>query len=171
MSVLTILVRAAEPADAAGLAVVHKAAWLEAYRGILPGRTLARMVEKRGPENFARAVGRGEGYLVLVVGKVLAGYASFGMSRHGDGRPCGEIYELYLLPAYQGLGFGTRLFTAARKRLADAGLARLIVWALADNERAATFYQRQGGVLGPLVADRYEDRFVNRRAFLWNNER
>lgn len=33
----------------------------------------------------------------------------------------GEIFEIYLLPEYQGLGFGRRLFNAARQELAAHG--------------------------------------------------
>jgi ribosomal protein S18 acetylase RimI-like enzyme len=55
------------------------------------------------------------------------------------------IDELYLLPEYQGLGFGKRLFRAVRNDLADRDMNRVVVWALADNERACAFYQRLGG--------------------------
>ena len=57
----------------------------------------------------------------------------------------GEIYELYLAPIYQGLGFGERLFETCRFRLDKARLDGLIVWALNENEAAIDFYVRRGG--------------------------
>ncbi len=57
----------------------------------------------------------------------------------------GEIFELYLAPECQGCGFGRRMFEAARKDLAGHGLSTVVVWALADNERAVGFYRRLGG--------------------------
>ena len=57
----------------------------------------------------------------------------------------GEIFELYLAPEYQGLGFGERLFRAGRRDLADNGLDTMLVWTLSDNQRAIDFYRRLGG--------------------------
>jgi ribosomal protein S18 acetylase RimI-like enzyme len=44
-------------------------------------------------------------------------------------------------PEFQGLGFGRRLFTAARRDLAQNALKSLIVWVLSDNEKAVEFYR------------------------------
>ncbi|OYX11888.1 MAG: GNAT family N-acetyltransferase, partial [Rhizobiales bacterium 32-66-8] len=44
-----IEIRRAKPQDASAIAGVHDAAWLTAYRGIIPGLELERMVERRGP--------------------------------------------------------------------------------------------------------------------------
>jgi GNAT superfamily N-acetyltransferase len=50
-----------------------------------------------------------------------------------------------LSPVYQGIGIGEHLFEACRAILDGLGLERLIVWALAENERARAFYERCGG--------------------------
>jgi ribosomal protein S18 acetylase RimI-like enzyme len=42
------------------------------------------------------------------------------------------------------MGFGSRLFRAARRDLADNGLHSVLVWALSDNQRAIDFYRRLG---------------------------
>ncbi len=52
-----------------------------------------------------------------------------------------KVYELHLRPEFQGLGFGRRLFSAARKDLMQSGLKSLVVWALSDNEPAMEFYR------------------------------
>jgi ribosomal protein S18 acetylase RimI-like enzyme len=56
-----------------------------------------------------------------------------------------EIQELYLAPEYQGIGLGGRLFAAALKRIGGRGYSRVLVRALADNDRAIGFYRRRGG--------------------------
>ena len=56
-----------------------------------------------------------------------------------------KLQELYLRPEYQGIGLGTRLFAAALRRVKARGYARVLVRALADNDRANHFYERRGG--------------------------
>jgi ribosomal protein S18 acetylase RimI-like enzyme len=167
MGALVITIRPAEWGDAAGIAAVHDAAWLEAYRGIIPGAHLQRMVEKRGPRWWQRSINARHAILVLQVGGTIAGYVTYGAHRRVGFPPRGEIFELYVEPTHQGLGFGTRLFKSAREHLARNGFNRLVVWALAENDRARGFYERLGGRAGARQRDRYGDRTVERVAFVW----
>ena len=79
----------------------------------------------------------------------------------------GEIFELYLLPEYQGLGFGRRMFDAARRDLTGNRLSGLIVWALADNERACGFYEHLGGIQVREMEERFGSETRQRFAFGW----
>ena len=119
---------------------MHDDAWREAYRGIIPGRELERMVQRRGPAWWSTIIERGGRVAVLEFDDGIRGYVSYGRNRLAVSPYRGEIFELYLLPEYQGLGFGRRMFDAARRDLAGNRLSGLIVWALADNERACGFY-------------------------------
>jgi ribosomal protein S18 acetylase RimI-like enzyme len=141
--------------DEVGLAEVHREAWRYAYAGIIPGLTLERMIARRGPRWWGRMHAKGFRALVLDCDGELVGYATLGRSRSPEPPGCGEIYELYVRPEFQGCGLGRRLFAEARRQLARAGLRRLVVWALADNEIACRFYRAMGG----LEAGRAEDRF------------
>lgn len=147
MASLTVDIRSAESRDTSGVAAVHDAAWQLSYSGIIPALHLARMVQRRGPKWWAEAIARARGgIMVLEVGDTIAGYATMGSARRiGQHSFDGEIYELYLRPEYQGLGFGTRLFKAARDRLIANGRPRTLVWALAANEPALAFYRARGG--------------------------
>ena len=167
MSTRTIRIRVAEPADAAGVADVHDAAWMEAYRGIIPGAHLERMVQRRGQGWWANALSRGSRIAVLDFDDSIAGYASYGRNRAVSLPYRGEIFELYLKPEYQGLGFGHRLFTAAQKDLANHGLNSVIVWSLADNERAIAFYERLGGTMVGRAHETFGDVSRERLAFGW----
>lgn len=145
MKELVISIRRARPEDAVAVAEVFSAAWREAYAGIIPGVALEQMLARRGPRWWRSTIGRSRPLVVLEVAETVAGYIAYGRCRDRSLPADGEIDELYLRPEYQGLGFGRRMFKAVRNELADRGLTRLAVWALADNDRACGFYRRLGG--------------------------
>ena len=167
MTIRTIRIRVAETTDAAAVAAVHDAAWMEAYRGIIPGAHLERMVQRRGSAWWANAIARSGRIAVLDVGDGIAGYASYGRNRAASLPYRGEIFELYLAPEYQGLGFGRRLFSAAQRALANHGLTSFVVWSLADNERAVSFYGKLGGLLVGRAHESFGDVTRERLAFGW----
>ena len=139
-----IRVRKGTQRDAALLADLFREAWELAYRGVIPHLHLESMIRRRDKRWWQNATKGSDGLLVLEVAGKLAGYVTFGRAR-GRGKVQGEIYELYLAPVYQGLGFGEHLFEAARHALDERRLNGLVVWALADNEAAGSFYWRRGG--------------------------
>ena len=160
-----ISIRNARPADAEAIAEVHDAAWRDAYRGIIPGRELERMIARRGPRWWQAAISRGSRLVVLDFGGRIAGYASYGRNRVPAMPYSGEIFELYLAPEFQGLGMGRRLFDAARRDLNEHGYVSTLVWALADNERALDFYTRLGGKIIRRAEERFGDETRGRVAF------
>ena len=145
MDQTVITIRRARRTDAEDIASVHDVAWREAYRGLIPGRELERMIARRGASWWDAAIARGSHLLVLDFADAIGGYATYGRNRVASLPHGGEVFELYLAPQYQGMGFGRRLFDAARADLADHGYPTLLVWALADNDRALGFYERLGG--------------------------
>jgi len=167
MSTVLIEIRRARSADAKAIAAVHDAAWRGAYRGLIPGVELERMVERRGPRWWDAAIRRGSRLSVLLVGEAIAGYVNFGGNRTKSLPYAGEIYEIYLDPLYQGLGFGQRLFAAARRDLALARLEGLVVWALADNATATGFYRALGGQAVASSSERFGIKTLDKIAFAW----
>ena len=91
-------------------------------RASFPGLELDKLISRRGPEWWDSAVRKGSRVAVLAFGDRIAGYANYGRNRARSLYYDGEIYELYLRPEFQGLGFGRRLFTSARR---DLGAERL----------------------------------------------
>jgi ribosomal protein S18 acetylase RimI-like enzyme len=104
---------------------------------------------------------------LLVFGERIAGYANYGRNRARSLSYDGEIYELYLRPEFQGLGFGRRLFTATRRDLGQSGLRSLIVWALSDNESALEFYRALGGRPVARSSERFGHKTLDKVAFAW----
>lgn len=159
-------IRHARPGDAEAIAAVHDASWRDAYRGVIPGCELERMIARRGPRWWHSAIVRGTGLLVFVgFDQKIVGYATFGRNRVPSMPYSGEVFELYLTPEHQGLGFGGRLFHAARCELAEHGYLSTIVWALADNERALGFYRHLGGLPIRRAEEKFGDDMLTRVAF------
>jgi ribosomal protein S18 acetylase RimI-like enzyme len=169
MNTTLIEIRRARPADAAAVAGTHDEAWRTAYRGIIPGQELEKLISRRGPVWWESAICKGSRVALLVFGDKIAGYANYGRNRARSLNYNGEIYELYLRPEFQGLGFGRRLFTATRRDLVQSGLKSLVVWALSDNEPAVEFYRALGGRAVARSTERFGTRNLDKVAFAWHS--
>ena len=168
MSTILIEVRRAKPCDAVAIASTHDEAWRGAYQGIIPGPELDKLINRRGADWWDSAIRKGSRISILGFGDTLAGYANYGRNRARSLYYEGEIYELYLRPEFQGLGFGRKLFTAARKDLVQSGLQSLVVWALSDNESAVEFYRALGGRAVARSSERFGGKVLDKVAFAWH---
>ena len=168
MNTLTIGIRKAEPGDAPAIADVHHQAWRGAYAGIIPHRALNAMINRRGDDWWANAIRKAATVLVVEIGGKVAGYATIGKNRARELTQQGEIYELYLLPECQGIGLGSRLFCAARDKLADFGLQGMVVWALEDNVGALSFYEGVGGRDIAEGVEIFDQKALKKVAFVWD---
>jgi len=161
------LIRPGAPADAPALSALFRESWGNAYRGVIPHLHLDGMIRRRTPEWWGTTIRAGGELLVLQVCGTVAGYATFGPAR-ARSKYEGEIYELYIAPAHQGLGFGERLFEACRYHLDGHQLSGLIVWALEDNTTAADFYWRRGGRPVGSAFERFGRVRLKKVAFGWD---
>ncbi len=167
MSTVLIEIRRAKPADAQVVAETHDEAWRSAYQGIIPGPELEKLINRRGPVWWENAIAKGSRVAMLGFGDRVAGYVNYGRNRARSLFYDGEIYELYLRPEFQGLGFGRRLFTAARRDLAQSGLKSLVVWALTDNDPAVNFYRALGGRAVARSSERFGTKVLDKVAYAW----
>jgi len=167
MTTQVIGVRRAEIKDAEAITAVHDNAWRVAYDGIIPAKELTRIISRRGPRWWDRAIRRGTAILVLEVAGAVCGYATVGPNRARNLAQKGEVYEIYMKPEYQGVGLGTRLFLAARRELSRFGFDTVVVWALADNENACRFYKNAGGRKVAKANERFGEVALTKVAFAW----
>jgi ribosomal protein S18 acetylase RimI-like enzyme len=167
MSTVLIDIRRAQPEDAVALAEAHDEAWRTAYLGLIPGPELEKLVARRGPSWWDAAIRRGSRIGLLIFGDEIAGYANYGRNRAKSLAYGGEVYELYLRPEYQGLGFGRKLFAMAKRDLAQAGHTGLVVWALSDNDAAVGFYRALGGRAVARSTERFGTKVLDKVAFAW----
>ena len=142
-----VLIRGAAVSDAARIAAVHIRSWRQAYAGIVPSTHLAALDEadrtrrweadlRSGPQDDVRT-------WIAESGHQLLGFATLGPSRDEDAeRGDVEIYSIYLDPDQWGHGVARELM---RTLVAAAGPGtRILLWVLAENERAQHFYRRNG---------------------------
>lgn len=143
-------VRAAEPADARPIAVVHVASWQGAYRGLLPDAFLAGLsVDRRQVmwsellQDAAQSI-----HVAEETDESVIGFASHGASRDEDAPPdTGELGAIYLHPDHWRHGYGTALLAAVLEGSRNRGFKRLTLWVLESNERARRFYEGAGFVV------------------------
>ncbi len=147
---MTVLVRAARPADAAAIAVVHVASWRAAYHGIVASSFLDALdVRARAAVWAERLTDPAQALHTLVAesGGDVVGLATAGPSRDDDA-PAGtaEIQAIYVAPDSWGSGAGRALMTAAIDVLVttEPRFTAVTLWVLRDNAPARRFYEAAG---------------------------
>ncbi|HVN54196.1 MAG TPA: GNAT family N-acetyltransferase [Anaerolineaceae bacterium] len=143
-----ISIREAKPVDAAGIARVHVESWRNAYASLIPqefldGLTIADR-ERSWKAWLSSSTGGTHIWVAASEEEGVAGFASGGVERDQDSFFKGEIYALYLLPAYQRRGIGTRLVQTVARQLRWEHLDSMIIWVLEENP-ARKFYAALGG--------------------------
>lgn len=143
--------------DAARLGALHSAGWRAAYAGIATQVFLDAFSPGARAAFFQRIlpVTANEHYLIRVDGEDV-GMMALGRSDDVDagGRPCGELFALYLLPAWWGRGIGAQAMRFALNRLGALGYGDTLLEVVSENERAIRFYRRFG-----FVPDSAEEPF------------
>ncbi len=165
---VSVSVRAGRISDVPALVDVFGETWRNTYTGIIPHIHLESMIKRRGRSWWRNAVRSRDGVIVLDFDDRTVGYATCGGSR-GGGAYAGEIYELYLRPEYQGLGFGEYLFEACRYALDRRSLRGMVIWCLAENERAHMFYRSRGGWPVASCYERLGGARLEKIAFGWDD--
>ena len=143
-----MIIRAAQPTDAAAMAKVHVDSWRTTYKGIVPDDFLAALsYEQRTYMWRHRVLQFPPTSFVYVAedpsGQVI-GFASGGPERGGDPDHTGEVYAIYLLEGYQRHGLGRHLTSTLVQCLVHAGMPSLLLWVLAANP-CRGFYEALGG--------------------------
>lgn len=143
-------VRRCGPGDAAALALVAQATFLETYATVLPmADILAHCEHEHGAASYAAGLADPQVGLWLaelpatgvVVGYVMLCPPDLPVPlQPGDL----EIKRIYLLSRFQGGGVGARLMAVAVAAARAAGAGRVLLGVHDGNATAQAFYARQG---------------------------
>jgi L-amino acid N-acyltransferase YncA len=142
-----MLIRLAQPTDAAGIAKVHTDSWRTTYHTIVPAEHLAKLDCAQREKKWFDALSTTSNQYIYVaedISQGIVGFVSGGPEREINSSYSGELYAIYLLASHQRQGIGTLLTTALVQRLIDQKLHSMRVWVLSENP-SRFFYEKLGG--------------------------
>lgn len=135
------LIRPAAQSDVPGIAFVHYTSWIETYTGLIDDAYLKTLSVER---QLKRAGNELENVIVAELNGEVVGFCRRGAYRDQDVSKCGEVMAIYILKKAQGMGIGRALMEKALSALSASGYTQCKLWALANNEHAAGFYEKMG---------------------------
>ncbi len=146
MEDLALSVRSARPEDAADLARIYIDSWQDTYAGVIAHSLLGAMSHKSHTARWQASIKSGGTVLIVEDPRIgPIGLCSLGVARDGTLGLEGEIYTLYVDPAFLGRGAGRALMAGAFEGFKDRKLRSCLIWAHAKNN-ACFFYEAMGGV-------------------------
>lgn len=122
---------------------VYEKSWKYAYKGIIPQDYLDSIPVGRWANNVNKA---DMNNLAVTENGLIIGTASFCKSRWEQYSDYGEIVSVYFLPEYMGKGYGRLLFSRCIEELKKLGYNKILLWVLEENQRARSFYEKNGFV-------------------------
>jgi len=147
---MSIAIRLCESGDAAALALVSQATFLETYAGQLPvADIVSHCRTEHGEALYADWLAR-PGYRLWLAemeeGGAPVGYAALtppDLPVPTAGSDV-ELRRIYLLNRFHGAGLGARLMASAMDAAKAGGFSRMLLSVFGANARAIAFYARQG---------------------------
>jgi ribosomal protein S18 acetylase RimI-like enzyme len=144
-----LTVRTARPEDAADLARIYIESWQDTYAGVISHSLLGAMSLRTHTTRWQatlKSTEKQSGSVLLAEAAQLGpiGLCSLGKARDSGLGYDGEIYTLYVDPAFLGRGTGRALLTGAFEALKERKMRSCLIWAHAHNN-ACFFYEAMGG--------------------------
>lgn len=135
-----MLIRAMrEDDDFAAVAQLYLTTWRSAYQCIVPAAFLAQLqVKVWQPQKHWRT-----SFVAENAQQQIVGVCSFGPARTSQFNGYGELYSIYVHPAYANQGIGSALIKRALARL-QVRYRTIYLWVFAANWSAIKFYQKFG---------------------------
>ena len=150
-------IRAANVSDIPSIQDIARITWVDTYRGVIPEDAQAAVLNQAySKEALSISIGRNQAFLVAEV-REAPGAESATLAAYVDVDFDGQqmnLHRLYVLPQYQRLGLGQRLFEAAiqstlgRMYERPDEPIRIVAHVERDNPRARTFYRKMGFIEG-----------------------
>lgn len=140
---MNIRTRQATINDAEAIVNVHTTTWKYSYKGFIPDEELAK--KNLTPERILKmqeAIEQQLFYVAEVDNQIVA-FSGL----HGQLGSTSEIGLMYVLPQYQGLGIGRRLFQDFLNTLKHKDCEKVEVWTMKKSPQSVNFYKNMGGFM------------------------
>jgi ribosomal protein S18 acetylase RimI-like enzyme len=165
-------VRTARPEDAADLARIYIESWQDTYAGVVSHTLLSAMSVKAHTARWQSTIKAMDrlGGTVLVAEEARfgpIGLCSLGRARDRGLGFEGEVYTLYVDPAFLGRGAGRALLSGAFEALKERQLPSCLIWAHARNN-ACFFYEAMGGRRVAVRTTRLMGELTPEIGYGWN---
>jgi ribosomal protein S18 acetylase RimI-like enzyme len=142
-----MLIRPATSQDIPAIARVNVDSWRSTYHGIVSNAFLDQLSYAKQKERNRRYMAEPGIHLVAEMPNAgVVGYVRGGRLRGKDISCQAEIYALYILQPYRGIGIGSALFRRWCDGQRKLGFDSALVWVLEQNKSAVAFYKRLGGL-------------------------
>ncbi|SDN33320.1 GNAT family N-acetyltransferase [Acetanaerobacterium elongatum] len=163
-------IRKAVPDDALGIALVKVYTWKTTYTGLIPDNIIDELILaiKAQAERFSNDITLYNNATVAAVENTIVGFCVYGKSRNEDFPDAGEIYALYVLKGFQGMGLGEALFGAAIDELLFQGNNFMIINCLKGNP-SLDFYKHMGGKVVGQRQDEIAGASITEDIVLYDN--
>lgn len=133
---------------------IHSLSWKAAYKNIIPENYLKNLKDDFWVEHFTYIINRCANKVKLIYkNDILIGCISYGKSKDERFNMYGEIFSMYILPEYFGMGYGKKLLTNSLSDLKNLGYSKVMLWVLKDNRDARSFYEKNGFIKSDYVYD------------------
>ncbi len=162
----TLEIRPARIEDAANWTDINLKTWRTTYGKIFDEKVFKSNEKDREAriDRLIDNISKKSNYnIVASVNNKLVGIMSYGKLRpykELSGNEYAEIYAIYILSEYQGLGIGRKLINWARKDLINNGYSKMIIWVLKENPNIE-FYNKIGGKIFDTKTITFFDEIYN----------
>jgi GNAT superfamily N-acetyltransferase len=143
-----IMYRKAQHEDALKLSVLYKQVYIQTYGTEGVSDEFANFITRQfAVERLEHIIANHpDNIMVAVYKNNLLGVAEIEFAKKCpiNNIIAPELNKLYILERFCGLGIGQKLLYEAEKTVLSKGIKEMWLWVLASNNRAITFYDRQG---------------------------
>lgn len=133
-------IRHMSSADEAEVGRLYVRSWQAGYKGLLPQDYLDGLDAWRWNSKFTDLPGS----FVITDGETIVGHSCARPAADEKMSGWGEVWTLYVLPEYWGMGYGRALLENSVSWLNEQGFERAYLWVLESNVRARRFYEHCG---------------------------
>lgn len=134
-------------ADRDQIVEVFLACWRANYLQVLPANLVQSMTEARARVLWGQVLSTQDGGENVIVAVEAETGTVAGVVRCGPAHPGHAIvWSLYVDPASQGRGIGSRLLRAAESALVSGGATSASLWVFTANTASVAFYAHHGWV-------------------------